>query len=237
MRCVGAVVVICALMIAGARAQAQSIVDIHWVDLVRFHGITYVNSCEAAGYLCGTLSRELRQSDLGGTYARVRFRLDGNVTVSNYQLKDGDAAYLDVGATVYRLIGYHPTFRLAAYESGRLVLFEADTNPAARFGRDVMDLRGKVASVRLDRDDRQLTHLATIRRRKEVVQLVRWILRAPVDQSVSPVGQRYFIELRFRDGTTSVRAYWPRTNELARGILLPKSFRLAVERALRRSGN
>jgi hypothetical protein len=56
--------------------------------------------------------------------------------------QDGDAAYLEAGSPLYRVDGYRPTFRLGARQDGRLVLFEADTNPRARVGRDLLDLEG-----------------------------------------------------------------------------------------------
>ena len=54
------------------------------------------------------------------------------------QAKDGDAAFLDIGTRVYTVKGYLPTFRLAAYLDGVLQLYEADTNPCARTGADLL---------------------------------------------------------------------------------------------------
>jgi hypothetical protein len=45
-------------------------------------------------------------------------------------------------------------------------------------------------------------------------------------------GDAAFIAFHLTDGTVVTRAYWLDTGELARGILLPKAFGLAIEAAV-----
>src|SRR5690242_1082967 len=99
----------------------QPTVVIDWVTFVGFGGITYLASIDAG--------RELQPANLGAQFATVRFRLDGNVHDPSRQTQDGDAAFLDADTPVYRVNGYAPIFRVAAHQDGRIVLFEADTNP------------------------------------------------------------------------------------------------------------
>jgi len=55
-----------------------------------------------------------------------------------------------------------------------------------------------------------------------------------VDQThVSQGGLQYCLAFHLKDGTVVIRAYWLNSGELARGILLPKSFGSVVAQALR----
>ena len=115
-----------------------------WVHSVQFGGITYTARWMVVGP--ETISREndLTQEDLGPELYRVAFRIDG-YGGSFYQ--DGDATYLNPGTPVYGVKGYSQVFRLAILEDGEVTLFEADTNPGARIGEDLLDIRGEAAGL------------------------------------------------------------------------------------------
>ncbi|HEV8193825.1 MAG TPA: hypothetical protein VGP82_20420 [Ktedonobacterales bacterium] len=217
-------VVLLALLVAGcAMYSASTIID--WVDFVRFDGIMYVRSTQSG--------RVVEAADLGEPYAQVRSKLDGHVHDSGYRPQDGDAAFLEAGTTVYAVRGYSPTFRLAAHVDGQLALFESDTNPHAKVGADLLDIGGKVEQITVNSEDDATTVLATIAQPAQVSQLVTAVLTAPVDQRrASADGTRYFIAFHLHDGTQVVRAYWPGTGELARGILVAPSFNAVIMQAL-----
>ena len=204
--------------------SSASVID--WVNFVRLGGITYLSPGDRVG-------RQLTSNDLGPVFATVRFKLDGTIHDPAYHAKDGDAAFLDIGTPVYTVKNYLPTFRLAAYMHGQLVLFEADTNPHAHTGTDLLDIAGKVRYIGINSEQDGVTELGAIKDSKRVAVLIEMILQAPVNQSVSSQGnQRYFIALHLLDGTAVVRAYWPDSGELSRGILLPGAFKIAVEQAV-----
>ena len=80
-----------------------------------------------------------------------------------------------------------------------------------------------------------MTELGAIKNTRQVAALVQMILHAPVNQAVVSQGNhRYFIALHLVDGTVVVRSYWLDSGELARGMLLPNAFTIAVEQALKR---
>ncbi len=116
---------------------------VEWVNFVQFNGIQYLANYDTS---LG-LGRALQQGDLGPVFATVQFKLAGNVTTPGYHIKDGDAGDLDAGTPVYTVKGYTPTFRLAAFRQGQLVLYEADDNPRAKTGADLLDIGGKVQSI------------------------------------------------------------------------------------------
>jgi hypothetical protein len=216
-----------AMSLAGCSLFRSDVV-IDWVNFVRFGGITYLASFDAG--------RELQPADLGAQFATVRFRLDGNVSDPNYQSQDGDAAFLDAGTAIYRVNGYVPTFRLAAYQGGHIVLFEADTNPHAKTGADLLDIGGRVQSITVTDDISGGALVATLADAHLVTTLVSLLLSAPVDQSrqSGDTGARYFLAFHLGDGTQVSRLYLPDAHEVARGIILPDAFVSALAAALAR---
>lgn len=204
-------------------------INIDWVNFIKFGGITYIGDLNQG--------RALKESDLGPEFAKVKFKLSGNVSDPGYHAQDGDAAYLNPGTPVYTVKGYKPTFRLAARDSdsNRLVLFEADTNPNAKQGADLLDIAGKVQYIGVNSEQDGKTELAAIKDPKQVTALVDIVLEAPVDQNRPPQNEpQYFIAFHLEDGTTVTRQYGLHSGELSRGILLPKAFEVAVEQALQK---
>ncbi len=205
---------------------SNTIID--WVNFIRFSGITYLVMSTQTG-------RSLIESDLGSVFATVNFKLEGNVHDPNYQSKDGDAAFLDAGTKVYTVKGYNPDTRLAAKGNNTLTLYEADTNPHAKRGSDLLDIGGKVQYIGVVSDQDGVTELSAIKEPEQVQALTLMILNAPVDQNRPVSGnKRYFVALHLTDGTVITRAYWLDANELARGILLPDAFGHAIEATLRK---
>ena len=206
-------------------SQSTPKVLIHWANFIHFGGISYIAAPASTG-------RSLTASDLGPVFATVTYKLQGNVHTPGYHSKDGDAAFLDVGTKVYTVKGYKPTFRLATQDNNDLTLYEADTNPHASKGGDLLDIGGKVQSIGIVSAQDGETELGAIKDPKQVAALVTLILQAPVNQNSQIGNQQYFITFHLVDGTVTRRAYWLDTGELVRGILLPKAFGLAIEAAL-----
>lgn len=212
-------------LLVGLAGCGTAVID--WVNVIRFQGITYLARFDGG--------RDLQPADLGAQFASVRFRLDGNVHDPNYHMQDGDAAFLDAGTPVYRVNGYAPTFRLAARQNGRIVLFEADTNPRAKTGADLLDIAGKVASITVTDDTgTTTTPLATVRDERQVRELVTLLLAAPVDQTRLSAGSgpRYILIFHLADETQVARFYTPGSREVARGIIVPDAFVSTVAAAL-----
>jgi hypothetical protein len=188
-----------------------------WADILKLDGITY-----SAGLLNG--GRALRDDDLGGEVGRVSFRLNGSVPPIGYVPKDGDAAYLDPGTPLYGVNGYLSSFRLAARRAGRLVLFEAVTNPNAHTGRDLLDIDGKVKSVALDENDPRAI-ARSIDRPEEVATLVEMVLNARVEPGVKFGKRTEYVSFRLLDGTAVTFQFAGDAGNLSRGITgLPREF-------------
>jgi hypothetical protein len=93
-----------------------------YLNFVKLNGITYTADRPVVGRMLG-------EGDLGPMHATVRCSLWEKMDPKRQGPQDGDAAYLEAGSPLYQVLGYRPSFPLAARQDGRLVIFEADTNP------------------------------------------------------------------------------------------------------------
>jgi hypothetical protein len=109
------VFLIAACQLPGSSATCN--VQIDWVNFVQVGSTQYVAGPES--------SSTIKESDLGPVYARVKFKVSGNVCDPNYHLKDGDAAFLDPGTAIYQVTGHAPSEELAARFNGNVVLYRA----------------------------------------------------------------------------------------------------------------
>ena len=207
-------------------------------NFLNFGGIRYIDS--------GRNGRELRDEDLGAEVTKVKFkfpRADASgrrAPEPSYGPDEAYAASLDVGTSIYAVKGYATTFRLAARRDGRIVLYEANTNPKAQKGADLLDLGTNVAYIGINADEGDARNeIGAIKDSALLARLVRIVLDAPVnrDNKDYDTGPRYFIVIHFRDGTTSPHAYWLNSGELSRGIMLPTEFADAVRDALKQAGH
>jgi hypothetical protein len=200
--------------------------NIDWVDFIKFNGISYLRTVQPLPY---------HEEDLE-YFGVIQFRVDGNVNTSGYQIKDGDAAFLDKGIRIYSINSYSTDFRLLAKVGTEFYLYETDTNPDAKNGSDLLDIGGKVNYVSINSSIDGTTELASIRDKIQVNQLIQMVLDAPVDQIQHRTGsEQYFLEFNFIDGTVTIRSYWLDTGILARGMQLPEEFGQIIRMALSQS--
>ena len=199
-----------------ARPKGHAIL---WVPMVTFDDIHYVRRWYMVGKFARADIDDLTTEHLGPELFRVAFRGDGYVG-SGYRYQDGDATFLNPGTPVYAVEGYSPKFRLATLEQGRPTLYEADTNPLARTGEDLLDIRGKVTAIDIAEDDDENALLATIDDGPTIARFVDLALEATVNQhGRDRRGLSYFLRFRLADGTSVIRVFRPETGELSRGIM------------------
>ena len=109
-----AVVLLSACQLPGS-VQGCSNVQIDWVDFIEVGTTQYI-----AGP--GTPAA-LQESDLGPVIAHVKFKVAENVCDPGYELKDGDAAFLEPGTPIYQVTGHPSSQLLAARHDGRIVAY------------------------------------------------------------------------------------------------------------------
>jgi hypothetical protein len=219
-----------------------------YIDFVKANGINYM----AVDYFSGGtgIGRALVEADLGPEHFRVKQMLSGESKGPDYRIADGDSAFVPAGEPVYSVKGYATSFRLAARHEGRLVLYEADSNPAAKTGRDLLDIEGKVVGIALVSGKDGRTILGRITERSRIDDLLRLVLSAPVDQApaLPPSSPRtplptpttpieipnygYSVAFQLADGTATQRRYDIESGVLHRGIYVASAFRSATKELL-----
>lgn len=221
------IIIITALISASLCLSACSslpgFASIDWVDFIKLNDITYVYVYKVDSIDAGSLL----------PFEEVKFKVSDNITNSRYKIKNGDAAYITAGTRIYSLEGYSTNFRLAVIKEHKLLVYEADTNPGAQMGGDLLDIGGKVNYISINSNTDGTTILASIKDQTQIDDLVQMILAAQINQTINKTGsQQYFLEFHFKDGTASHRVYWQDTGILERGIQLPEKARQIIDRAL-----
>jgi hypothetical protein len=224
-----------------------SSMHVDYIDFVKANGISYIG----VDYFNGGLGvgRALAEADLGPEHFRVNQMLSAGAKGPDYRTTDGDSAFVPAGEPVYSVKGYATMFRLAARHDGRLVLYEADSNPAAKTGRDLLDIEGKVVGIALVSGKDGRTILGRITERSRIDELLRLVLSAPVDQNpplaspspprtplatpTSPI-QRipdygFSVAFQLADGSATQRRYDIENGVLHRGVFVAGAFRSAVQ--------
>ena len=192
-----------------------------YVDIIKFNDITYLSK---RGVQTSFAEEDLLYFD------EVKFKIIGNVNTRDYRVKNGDASFLEEGTTIYSIKGYSPDFRLVAKTGTEMILYEADSNPHAKKGADLLDISGKVEYIGVNSGIDGTTELASITEEGLVTELVDMILEAPVDQTFRlHEGKQYVIAFYLNDGTVVKRGYSVRSGDLSRGIMLPDEFGEIIE--------
>ena len=227
-------------------ASCFSTTHVDYIDFVKANGITYIGVNyfnEGAG-----IGRTLVDADLGPEQFRVKQMLSSGSRGPDYRPDDGDSAFVPAGEPVYAVKGYATTFRLAARRDGKVALYEADSNPAAKTGRDLLDIDGKVVGIALVSGKDGRTILGRITERARIDDLVRLVLSAPVNQNPppqSPTPPRtplpmptptfaepdygFAVAFQLADGSATQRRYDMEGGVLHRGIHVAGAFRSAVQ--------
>ena len=207
-----------------------AIVD--YIDFVQHAGIFYAAVPEYP-----SVGRPISDAALGSEVFRVKNTLSVTTCDPWHQVVDGDSAFVPTGEPVFAVKGYAQTFRVAARHDGRLVLYEADSNPAASRGADLMDIDGKVRSIALFDQKTGRIPVSRLDESSRVAELVRLVRGARVDQNISPgcAHPRDCVRIAFEliDGTASIRSYDRINGILWRGIEVGPAFTVAVDELVR----
>jgi len=202
--------------------------SIDWVGFVRAGDVTYLRQQQRGQ------SRQLDESALGPEYARVRFKVAGNVDDPSYRAQDGDAGHLEPDTRLFEVQGYSPKFLLATLIGDEVTLYEADSVEGATTGADRLDIGGRVKAIRIySQEGDGKAQLGLIDEPGQVEALVEAILMAPIN-TVNPREQSNPVALAFEmdDGLVFRRVYFIGSGELSRGIALPEEARRIIAMAL-----
>jgi len=223
-------ILICCILLVGCNNVFKSIqkpnANISWVDFIQFNDKTYYSGVSSN-------KMKLTKEDLDKELYKVKFNVADNVHDPEYKTKNGDAAFLPVNTEIYSIKDYSSDFCLAAYGRNReLVLYVADSNPKAKKGEDLLDIKGKVESISINSkmDGKEITSIID---EKLINKMVDMVLKAPVDTRRREYNDnRYFIEFHLKRGINISRCYFVDYGELDRGIMLSKEFTEIIQKAV-----
>lgn len=174
-----------------------------------FHNMCTYSEVDYASVLQwnGVLYGDNTDSDLSGL---LRGKAIGKVTYSKSEhrcprkkMQDGDATNLKTGTPLYEVNGYKPSARIWAGDQ----LYEAYSNPAARTLNDLLDVEGKIQTVRFisgndGSDLMDFTPEANAVFIREFPKLEYIQHEELSKQTKSWVGDLYWMEIEMKDGSS-----------------------------------
>jgi len=214
-------------ILTGCRSINKQQAEIHWVNFIQLDDINYY-----ADYINN--GRILEEGDLNGQYDAIAFKVADNIHDPSYKTQNGDAAFLEKGTPVYKIKGYSPKFRVAAYLNNELLIYEAQLNPKAKTGADFFDIKDKVTYISINSEVNGKTELFSIHDVDKVNRMTDILLNSPVKSNVKINStERYFLAFHLTDGTAVTRPYWIEENYLSPSILLPEEFKEEIIHAMK----
>lgn len=118
--------------------------DKDYVPLLKLNGVTYMQNYNS----------DINNLKKGKKVGEIRYRMSGNAC-TGYIMQDGDATVLREGTVLYEVLGYTTSARLWAGD----FLYEATVNPKAKTINDLLDIAGKIKTVRFISGKDGITHL------------------------------------------------------------------------------
>lgn len=211
----------CIILITGCGSSqknetSETKVCIDWVDVIKFNDITYTGNRHISDEMTGDI-------EIGEVYDTVAFKISDVVMDPNYELKEGDSAFHEIGTPVYEIIGYSSEFRLAIKTDYGIRIYEASDNPNARRGQDLLDIDSKVVEISLNSEEDGITPLGVIVDVKQVSGIISSILSSPIDNTIDRnYDNRYFIEFHLNDNSSVIRNLLPNSHMIGDGIIVDK---------------
>jgi hypothetical protein len=184
---------------------------IDWVDFLMINDIHY-----GAEQQIGNQSTQK-----GKKLGEVQYRVADNVTCTDYQTKNGDAAFLQEGTEIYEIQGYSEKFRVMA--GGKV--YEVTENHKAKTIEDLYDIKEKVAKIIIFRDTHdqdirtidpaKVERITNLFLERELISLQEIYRRG-----VAKTTFQYFIEFILQDGTSIRTMYMAGSEVFSRGAYL-----------------
>ena len=82
---------------------------------------------------------------------------------------------------MYAFKEYAPEFRLGIVQDGMVTIYKADTNPNAKIGKNLLEIRGVAVAIDLLREEDEAKVLRTIKEGRSVSRIVNATLTSPVN--------------------------------------------------------
>ncbi|WP_026575620.1 hypothetical protein [Bacillus sp. UNC438CL73TsuS30] len=192
---------------------------IEWVDVLMMNNIKYQHYFPEPGIEKVSVSLEK-----GKEIGKVTYKM-ADSACSDYQMKNGDAAYLEKGTPIYKLKGYPSSFIVVADNN----IYVADQNGKAKTAGELYPLRGLVKNIHIEstEDGKRLYTFSAQSTDKFINAWYQLNLEGyhALQKKRSFEGERVFLEIELNNGATFRLLYWANTNTFNVGAVGNKAVR------------
>ena len=197
--------------------------QIEWVDMVMIDDIKYQHHFSEPADEHNPLPIE-KGRELG----KVTFKM-ADRACSNHQMKNGDAAYLDVGTSIYEVKGYPSSLIVVANDKAFLV----DTNNKAKTADDLYQLDGLVKNIYIESTE-DGSRIQTFTQDSTKKFLDAWSqLKLENPESLYKKGEmegdRIFLEIELNNGVSFRLVYWVDSDIFSNGVIGNKEMKKIIE--------
>lgn len=202
--------------------------EIEWVDMVMINDIKYQHHFPEPADENNSLSFE-KGRELG----KVTFKM-ADRACSNHKMKNGDAAYLEVGTSIYEIKGYPSSLIVVANDKAFLV----DTNIKAKTADNLYPLEGLVKNIYIEstEDGSRIQPFTQASINKFLDAWSQLNLKDPESlyKKGEMEGERIFLEIELNNGVSFRLVYWVDSNIFSNGAIGNKGIKRVIEDELSR---
>ncbi|MGB5946585.1 hypothetical protein [Paenisporosarcina sp.] len=197
--------------------------QIEWVDMVMIDDIKYQHHFPEPADENNPLPIE-KGRELG----KVTFKM-ADRACSNHQMKNGDAAYLDEGTSIYEVKGYPSSLIVVANDKAFLV----DTNKKAKTADDLYQLDGLVKNIYIEstEDGSRIQPFTQASTNKFLDAWSQLKLENPESlyKKGEMEGDRIFLEIELNNGVSFRLVYWVDSDIFSNGVIGNKEIKKIIE--------
>ena len=186
---------------------------IEWLDVVMIEDIQYEYYHPYPSNDNSTIAME-KGRELG----EVTYKM-AEQACTDYQIKNGDAAYLEIGTKIYEIKGYPTNFIVSADERAYIVT----ENKQAKTVGELYPMQAFVKNIYIQSDeDGKRLHTFSEENRDRFLSLISELPLENIDSLYEDgkfEGNRVFLEIELDNGITFSQLYWSDTNTFHLGAI------------------
>ncbi|WP_223589471.1 hypothetical protein [Neobacillus bataviensis] len=204
---------------------------IEWVDLLMINNMKYQH------HFPEPADEEIHlQIEKGKPLGEIKFKM-ADKACSDHKMKNGDAAYVEEGTTIYAVKGYPASLMVVANDK----VYIAEENKSAKTLGDLYPINNLVKNIYIEStEDGRRIH--TFSPEVKELFLNEWLKLKIEDYNVLQqknafVGEPAFLEIELNNGVSFRHLYWPNSNAFGQNSLGNKTLQELMMHELASAGN
>lgn len=195
---------------------------IEWVDMVMINDIKYESSVPDAG-------EEQPVVEKGKKIGEVQYKMADDAC-TNHKTKNGDAAYLEKGTSIYEMKGYPSA--LAVVADNRI--FISVQNQNAKSAKELLPLQSLVKNIYIEStEDGSRLHTFSETSKNQFIEAWYQLTLDEVEVKQQQ-GERVFLEIELNNGVSFRLLYWADSNVFHIGVTGNEEIHSIIEGELSR---